>query len=121
MHLQEAQPFPAVHNQSILPHYPKSPLSPATAIIRTTNGEIANAETELLPLWYMATNKASGSLSYSLTAHGKSPVIPTTKMDKNYGAVIGLDVVDRGYAGAFTDAADGAVFCDADGSVLIIH
>ena len=92
-----------------------------TAIIRTTNGEIANAETELLPLWYMATNKASGSLSYSLTAHGKSPVIPTTKMDKNYGAVIGLDVVDRGYAGAFTDAADGAVFCDADGSVLIIH
>ncbi len=92
-----------------------------TAIIRTTNGEIANAETELLPLWYMATNKASGSLSYSLTAHGKSPVIPTTKMDKNYGAVIGLDVVDRGYAGAFTDAADGAVFCDADGAVLIIH
>ncbi len=92
-----------------------------TAIIRTTNGEIANAETELLPLWYMATNKASGSLSYSLTAHGKSPVIPTTKMDKNYGEVIGLDVVDRGYAGAFTDAADGAVFCDADGSVLIIH
>lgn len=92
-----------------------------TAIIRTTNGEIANAETELLPLWYMATNKASGSLSYSLTTHGKSPVIPTTKMDKNYGAVIGLDVVDRGYAGAFTDAADGAVFCDADGSVLIIH
>ena len=92
-----------------------------TAIIRTTNGEIANAETELLPLWYMATNKASGSLSYSLTAHGKSPVIPTTKLDKNYGAVIGLDVVDRGYAGAFTDAADGAVFCDADGAVLIIH
>lgn len=92
-----------------------------TAIIRTTNGEIANAETELLPLWYMATNKASGSLSYSLTAHGKSPVIPTTKMNKNYGAVIGLDVVDRGYAGAFTDAADGAVFCDADGAVLIIH
>ena len=92
-----------------------------TAIIRTTNGEIANAETELLPLWYMATNKASGSLSYSLTAHGKSPVIPTTNMDKNYGAVIGLDVVDRGYAGAFTDAADGAVFCDADGAVLIIH
>lgn len=92
-----------------------------TAIIRTTNGEIANAETELLPLWYMATNKARGSLSYSLTAHGISPVIPTSKMDNNYGAVIGLDVVDRGYAGAFTDAADGAVFCDADGSVLIIH
>lgn len=92
-----------------------------TAIIRTTHGEITNAEKELLPLWYIATNKASGSLSYALVAHGASPVIPTTKMDKNYGAVIGLDVVDRGYAGAFTDAADGAVFCDADGAVLIIH
>ncbi|MBQ4533102.1 MAG: hypothetical protein IJA24_07685 [Alistipes sp.] len=92
-----------------------------TAIIRTTKGDITDPEKELLPLWYIATNKASGSLSYSLVAHGKSPIIPTTKMDNNYGAVIGLDVVDRGYAGAFTDAADGAVFCDADGSVLIIH
>ena len=92
-----------------------------TAIIRTTKGDITDPEKELLPLWYIATNKASGSLSYSLVAHGKSPVIPTTKLDNNYGAVIGLDVVDRGYAGAFTDAADGAVFCDADGSVLIIH
>lgn len=92
-----------------------------TAIIRTTKGDMTDPEKELLPLWYIATNKASGSLSYSLVAHGKSPVIPTSKMDNNYGAVIGLDVVDRGYAGAFTDAADGAVFCDADGSVLIIH
>lgn len=92
-----------------------------TAIVRTTKGDISNPEKELLPLWYMATNKASGSLSYSLVAHGISPVIPTSKMDNNYGAVIGLDVADRGYAGAFTDAADGAVFCDADGAVLIIH
>ena len=92
-----------------------------TAIVRTTKGDIPDPEKELLPLWYIATNKASGSLSYSLVAHGISPVIPTAKMDNNHGAVIGLDVVDRGYAGAFTDAADGAVFCDADGSVLIIH
>lgn len=92
-----------------------------TAIVQGTKGEISGWEKELLPLWYIATNKASGSLSYSLVAHGISPVIPTAKMDNNHGAVIGLDVVDRGYAGAFTDAADGAVFCDADGSVLIIH
>lgn len=92
-----------------------------TAIVRTTKGDITDPEKELLPLWYIATNKASGSLSYSLVAHGISSVIPTAKMDNNHGAVIGLDVVDRGYAGAFTDAADGAVFCDADGSVLIIH
>lgn len=92
-----------------------------TAIIRTTNGEIEDAEKELLPLWYIATNKASGSLSYSLVAHGTSPIIPTAKMDDNYGAVIGLDVKDRGYVGAFTDNADGAIFCDTDGAVLVIH
>ena len=92
-----------------------------TAIIRTTNGEIEDAEKELLPLWYIATNKASGSLSYSLVAHGISPVIPTAKMDDNYGAVIGLDVKDRGYIGAFIDNADGAVICDADGAVIVIH
>lgn len=91
-----------------------------SAIIRTTNGEISNPETELLPLWYMATNKASGSLSYTLVAHGMSPVLDTAGMDDNYGAVIGLDVIDRGYAGAMTDS-DGAVICDSDGSILIIH
>lgn len=92
-----------------------------TAIIRTTKGNISDPEKELLPLWYIATNKTSGSLSYSLEAHGISPTIQTAKMDNTHGAVIGLDVVDRGYAGAFTDNADGAVFCDADGAVLIIH
>lgn len=92
-----------------------------TATISTTNGEIENAEDELLPLWYIATNKASGSLSYSLVANGKNAVISTGAMSQTYGAVVGLDVVDRGYAGAWTDNADGAVFCDADGSVLIIH
>ncbi len=92
-----------------------------TAIIRTTNGNIENAETELLPLWYMATNKASGSLSYALIGHGINPTLPTGRMDSNYGGVIGLDVIDRGPAGAFTDAADGAVICDADGDILIIH
>ena len=92
-----------------------------TAIVQGAKGEISDWEKELLPLWYIATNKVSGSLSYALVAHGQNPTIPTTAMDKNYGAVIGLDVKDRGYAGAFTDAADSAVFCDADGAVLIIH
>lgn len=91
------------------------------AVIRTAHGVVENAEKELLPLWYMATNKAAGSLSYSLAAHGKAPVVPTAKMDKDYGGVIGLDVKDVGHAGAFVDAADDAVVCDSDGAVLIIH
>ncbi len=95
-------------------------IAPA-ALIRTTCGEIADPEKELLPLWYMATNKARGSLSYELVGHGANPIIPTDKMDNNYGAVIGLEVADRGCVGAFADNADGAVFCDADGTVLLIH
>lgn len=91
------------------------------AIIRDTVGELANAENELLPLWYIATNKASGSLSYSLVAHGINPIIPTDKLDNNYGAVIALDVIDRGGAAAAVDAADGAILTDADGNILIIH
>ena len=91
------------------------------AVIRTTNGEVANPSAEVLPLWYIATNKAAGSLTYALVAHGASAEISTSALDSNLGAVVGLDVVDRGPAGAFTDAQDGAVLCDADGAVLIIH
>ena len=92
-----------------------------TAMVRTTRGEIADPEKELLPLWYIATNKASGSLNYEMVGHGTNPTIQTDKMDNNYGAVIGLDVIDRGIVGAFTDKADDAILCDADGSVLLIH
>lgn len=93
-------------------------LSP-TAVVRDTKGIIANAEEELLPLWYMATNKASGSLSYTQVAEGMNPVIGTEKMDSARGAVMGLDVVDRGKAGAWADGE--AVFTDTDGAILIIH
>lgn len=92
-----------------------------SAIIRTTNGDIAAAERELLPLWYIATNKASGSLNYQPVGHGLNPVIPTRALSEAYGAVLGLDVKDRGYYGAFEDAADNAILCDSDGSILIIH
>lgn len=92
-----------------------------TAIVQGAKGEISDWEKELLPLWYIATNKASGSLNYALVAHGQNPTISTTAMDNNYGAVIGLDVKDRGGAAALVDASDGSVLTTSDGSVLIIH
>ena len=92
-----------------------------TAKIWNTNGDITNPERELLPLWYIATNKASGSLSYALVAQGMNPVILTTALSPLYGAVIGLDVVDRGPWAAIEDNADGKVFEDGVGIVLIIH
>ena len=95
-------------------------ISPTT-LVRTTNGEVANFEKELLPLWYIATNKASGSLSYNLVGQGANPTIPTSALSQGYGAVLALDVKDRGYVGAFTDAADSAVICDGNGDVIVIH
>jgi hypothetical protein len=89
------------------------------ASIWDATGAIQNPERELLPLWYIATNKASGTLSYTQVAHGLKPTIPTTAMSLSYGAVIGLDVKDVGPLCAFEDT-DGAVFEDADGNVILI-
>lgn len=90
------------------------------AKVWNTNGDIPNPERELLPLWFIATNKASGSLSYSQVAHGMNATIPTTALSQQFGAVIGLDVVDRGPWAAMEDA-DGAVFVDGDDNIIIIH
>lgn len=84
------------------------------------NGDLPTPERELLPLWYIATNKASGSLSYDLVAHGMNPIIPTAALSQIYGAVIGLDVIDRGPWASMEDA-DGVVFEDGSGNLILIH
>lgn len=89
------------------------------AKIWNTNGPINNPEKELLPLWYIATNKASGSLSYSQIGHGTAPILPTKAMSETLGGVYGLDVVDCGPTCAWEDS-DGAVFVDADDNVILI-
>lgn len=93
-------------------------IAPEASIWNAT-GAIPNPERELLPLWYIATNKASGTLSYTQVAHGLKPTIPTKAMSANYGAVVGLDVKDVGPLCAFEDS-DGAVFEDADGNIILI-
>lgn len=88
------------------------------AMIWDTNGEIEDPERELLPLWYVATNK-TGTLSYSQIAHGMTPSLSTAKMDDLLGGVYGIDVKDVGPACAWEDS-DGAVFVDADDNVILI-
>lgn len=88
------------------------------AKIWDTNGIISDPERELLPLWYAATNK-TGTLSYSLVAHGMTPTLETAPMSDTLGGVYGLDVKDVGAAGAWEDS-DGAVFVDADDNVILI-
>lgn len=88
------------------------------AKIWNTKGAITNPERELLPLWYVATNK-TGVLSYSMVGHGMTPILPTKAMSQQLGAVYGLDVVDVGPFCAWEDS-DGAVFEDGDGNILLI-
>ena len=90
------------------------------AKIWNANGDLPSPERELLALWYIATNQASGSLSYNLVAHGMNPTIPTAASSQIYGAVIGLDVIDIGPVAAMEDG-NGVVFEDGDGNVLLIH
>ena len=89
------------------------------ASIWDVNGPIDNPERELLPLWLVAQNKASGSLSYSQVGHGTNPVLPTKAMTKLYGAVFGLEVKDCGPDCVWEDS-DGKVFEDSDGKLLMI-
>lgn len=89
------------------------------ASIWDVNGAIPDPERELLPLWYIATNKANGTLSYSQVAHGMAPTLSTGAMSESYGAVIGLDVKDTGPLCAFEDS-DGALFEDGDGNIILI-
>jgi len=90
------------------------------AKIWNANGDLPIPERELLALWYIATNQASGSLSYNLVAQGMNPTIPTAALSQIYGAVIGLDVIDIGPVAAMEDG-NGVVFEDGDGNVLLIH
>lgn len=89
------------------------------AYICDANGELSDPERELLPLWYIATNKSAGTLDYTPVAHGLKPMIPTDATDNTYGAVVGLDVIDVGPTCAMEDT-DGALFEDADGNIILI-
>ena len=89
-----------------------------TAKIWNTNGVIDNPERELLPLWYVATN-GTGTLNYSLIAHGMNPTLSTEKVSNTAGGVYGLDVKDVGPLCAWEDS-DGAVFVDDEDNVILI-
>lgn len=90
-----------------------------TAKIWDTNGIITNPEKELLPIWSVATNKQSGTLSYAQIAHGASPILSTEKLSTLLGGVYGLDVIDVGPTCAWEDSDD-ALFEDGDGNVILI-
>jgi hypothetical protein len=85
------------------------------------NGPVENPQNVLLPIWYMGTNRNTGTpASYSQVAHGYSPTVPTKAMSELYGGVMGVDVIDPGPLVPWKDA-DGKVFKDADGKIFLIR
>ena len=89
------------------------------AKIWDTVGLISNPDRELLAKWFLATNRASGSLTYQQVGHGLAPTLKTSLMSDTYGGVYGLDVVDAGPTACWEDS-DGAVFEDSDGILLLV-
>jgi len=83
------------------------------------NGAIANFDAVLMPIWYSATNRASGSLTFNQVGHGKNPTLPTKAMDDVLGGVFGLEIIDCGPACAWEDR-DGYLIEDGDGYLLLI-
>lgn len=89
------------------------------AKIWNANGDLPSPERELLATWYIATNKQrrpwlrpGSTRDGSYNTHGGMGWI--------YGAVIGLDVIDRGPWASMEDA-DGVVFEDGSGNLILIH
>lgn len=89
------------------------------AQIWDTNGLLDNVEKELMVLWYTAENKSAGSLTYKQVAEGIMPVLKTDMMNDTLGGMVGLDVVDRGPAGAWADT-DGSLFVTANDELILI-
>lgn len=89
------------------------------AKIWDTTGLLSNALKELMPIWYTATNKTAGSLTYTQVAEGLTPVISTGMMSATIGGVVALDVIDRGPVGAWEDV-DGSLFVNNDDELILI-
>lgn len=91
-------------------------------VITDAIGVLPDPTTDLLPLYYMATNptKASDTPSYSLVGHGMQPTIPTDKMSKTNGGIMGLDVKILDPWAVLVDG-NGAVITDGDGNAIVFH
>ena len=69
----------------------------------------------------MATNKASGTLTYTNIGSGINPQLSTSEMAQQWGGVLGIDVKPREPVAALVDGADGKVITDSDGSIIVFN
>ena len=102
---------------------PPTPYINPRAIVRDTIG-ILDDETvnkHFTVDWYMATNKASGTLTYTNIGSGINPQLSTSEMAQQWGGVLGIDVKPRDPLAALVDGADGKVITDSDGSIIVFN
>jgi hypothetical protein len=96
-------------------------IAPEAKVFLNGVGEISNWENVIFPIWYIATNVSSGNpTSKTQVAEGVTPKIPTTKFSETYGAILSLDLTDRGPLCAAVDS-DGNVFTDSDGKIFVFN
>ena len=89
-------------------------------VVKDAKGIVTNPQREIHFRWLAATNAASGNLSYTEIGNGATPELPTSRMNINYGMVLGLDPVDAGPECAWLDS-DGKVITDSDGKIILIR
>jgi hypothetical protein len=86
--------------------------------VRDACGILTDPSAVLTPIWYAATNKASGTLAYTEVARGYEPTLSTSCLHATYGAVISVDLEDAGPWMVWLDS-DGKALTDQDGKVLL--
>lgn len=92
-----------------------------TAIVQDAIGVIPNIEAQLLPIWYIGTGTSSGGQTgKTQVAHGETAVISTKYLSNEYGAIVSLEIVDRGGLCAWVDS-DGYYITDSDGNILLLN
>lgn len=70
--------------------------------------------------WHMATNKASGSLTYNKIGEGINPQLSTSLMSQSIGGVLAVEPVLRDPLAALVDS-DGKVITDSDGKIIVFN
>lgn len=98
---------------------PGTPYIYPEVVVQDAKKNFDTPEQELEFLWMAATNAATGNISFAQIGHGPTPELPTSRMNNNYGMVLGVDSIDKGPDCAWEDS-DGNIITDSDGTILLI-
>lgn len=131
--ISEATPYKTITITRRIPYYDSEiqggagRLSPTQDSVDLTlnvfdkQGDIDGYEKELMALWYVGATGSDGNASVTtFLGEGTNMTVLSSQMSKSYGAVVGVDIKDRGALKAAV-TTDGKILTDGDGKILLIH